>query len=160
MARYLTPEEIALNQRESMCRVELEELEMREAQLELELEQDVDDCSKMVAMDNLRIVYKERLAIHRELAHIKKAQIPICPKDSQGLWRGLKAERPASMIPEPPSSGALPLPLLDLPKVLRPLVPSALALSLSRKRASIRNNVRRVLHDDFLLLRSRKDRVT
>jgi hypothetical protein len=73
--RHLTPEEIELNQQESICRVELEELEMREAQLELELEQDIDESRKIVAMYNLKVVYKELLAKHRELAHIKDAQI-------------------------------------------------------------------------------------
>jgi hypothetical protein len=48
---------------------------MREAQLELEFEQDIDESRKIVAMYNLKIVYKELLAKHRELAHIKDAQI-------------------------------------------------------------------------------------
>jgi hypothetical protein len=73
--RHLTPEEIELNQQESICRVELEELEMREAELELELEQDIDESRKIVAMYNLKVVYKELLAKHRELTHIKDAQI-------------------------------------------------------------------------------------
>jgi hypothetical protein len=71
MSRHLTSEEIVLNQQEDICRTELQELEMREAQLELELEQDIDEACKMVAMYNLKIVYKELLAKHRELAHIK-----------------------------------------------------------------------------------------
>ena len=75
MSRHLTSEEIVLNQQEDICRVELQELEIREAQLELELEQDIDESHKMVAMYNLKIVYKELLAKHRELAHIKDAQI-------------------------------------------------------------------------------------
>ena len=75
MSRHLTSEEIALNQQEDICRVELEELEIREAQLELELEQDIDESCKVVAMYNLKIVYKDLLAKHRELAHIKDAQI-------------------------------------------------------------------------------------
>ena len=75
MSRHLTSEEIALNQQESICRGELEELEIREAQLELELENSIDKCSKMMAMYNLNVVYKELLAKNRELAHIKDAQI-------------------------------------------------------------------------------------
>jgi len=75
MSRHLTSEEIVLNQQEDICRVELQELEIREAQLELELEQEIDESHKMVAMYNLKIVYKELLAKHRELAHIKDAQI-------------------------------------------------------------------------------------
>jgi hypothetical protein len=75
MGRHLTPEEIALNQQESICRVDLEELEIREAQLERELEQDIDESRKMAAMYNLQTVYKELLTKHRELAHIKDAQI-------------------------------------------------------------------------------------
>jgi hypothetical protein len=75
VTRHLTPEEIALNQQETICRVELEELEMREAKLEFELEQGIDESCKMAAMYNLKIVYKDLLAKHRELAHIKDAQI-------------------------------------------------------------------------------------
>jgi hypothetical protein len=80
MGRHLTPEEIALNQQESICRVELEELEIREAQLELELEQDVDECRKILAMYNLKNVYRDLLAKHRELEHTKSAQITSVQK--------------------------------------------------------------------------------
>jgi len=75
MGRHLTSEEIALNQQESLCLVELQELEIREAQLDLELEQDIDESRKMMVMYNLRIVYRDLLAKHRELEHIKNAQI-------------------------------------------------------------------------------------
>jgi hypothetical protein len=73
--RHLSPEEIALNQQELRCRAELEKLEMQEAQLESELEQDIDESRKMVAMYTLKDVYKELLAKHRELARIKDVQI-------------------------------------------------------------------------------------
>ena len=48
MSRYLTPEEIALNQRELTCRAEIEKLEMQEAQLNFELEQDIGESGKMI----------------------------------------------------------------------------------------------------------------
>jgi hypothetical protein len=41
--RHLTPEEIALNQLELTCRAEIEKLEMQEAQLDTELDQDIDE---------------------------------------------------------------------------------------------------------------------
>jgi hypothetical protein len=75
VGRHLTSEEIALNQQESICRVELQELEILEAQLDIQLEQDIDESRKMIVMYNLRIVYKELLAKHQELAHIKSAQL-------------------------------------------------------------------------------------
>jgi hypothetical protein len=75
VGRHLTSEEIALNQQESMCRVELQELEIREAQLDLELEQDIDESRRMMVMYNLKIVYTELLTKHRELEHIKSAQL-------------------------------------------------------------------------------------
>jgi hypothetical protein len=77
VGRHLTSEEIALNQQESMCRVELQELEIREAQLDLELEQNIDESQsrRMMVMYNLKIVYKELLTKHRELEHIKSAQL-------------------------------------------------------------------------------------
>jgi hypothetical protein len=84
VSRHLTPEEIELNQQESICRVELEELEMREARLELELEQDIDESRKILAMYNLKTVYKELLAKHRELAHIKDAQITSVQRTLRG----------------------------------------------------------------------------
>jgi hypothetical protein len=43
MTRHLTPEEIALNQRELTCSSEIEKLETQEQSLEYELEQDVDE---------------------------------------------------------------------------------------------------------------------
>jgi hypothetical protein len=67
VTRHLTPEEIALNQQETICRVELEELERGKAQLELELEQGIDKSCEMVAMCNLKIVYEDLSAKHREL---------------------------------------------------------------------------------------------
>ena len=73
--RHLSPEEIALNQQELTCRAELEKLEMQEAQLESELEQDIDESRKMRAMFILKDVYKELLAKHRELVRIKDVQI-------------------------------------------------------------------------------------
>jgi hypothetical protein len=73
--RHLTQEGIALNQQELTCRAELEKLEMQEAQLESELEQDIDESRKMRAMFILKDVYKELLAKHRELARIKDVQI-------------------------------------------------------------------------------------
>jgi hypothetical protein len=73
--RHLTQEEIALTQQELTCRAELEKLEKQEAQLESELEQDIDESRKMLAMFILKDVYKELLAKHRELARIKDVQI-------------------------------------------------------------------------------------
>jgi hypothetical protein len=73
--RHLTQEEIALNEQELTCRAELEKLEMQEAQLESELEQDIDESRKMRAMFVLKDLYKELLVKHRELARIKDVQI-------------------------------------------------------------------------------------
>jgi hypothetical protein len=73
--RHLTPEEIALNQQELTCRAEIEKLEMQEAQLETELDQDIDESQKMLALYTLRVLYKELLAKHQELEQIKNAQI-------------------------------------------------------------------------------------
>ena len=75
MGRHLTQDEIALNQQEDICCTELQDLEMREAQLDLELEGDIDESHKMRVMDTLKIVYKALLAKHQELARIKNAQI-------------------------------------------------------------------------------------
>jgi hypothetical protein len=75
MGRHLTPEEIALNQQELTCRAEMEKLEMQEAALDYELEQDIDDSRRMLAVHTLRILYKALLTQHRELARIKDAQI-------------------------------------------------------------------------------------
>jgi hypothetical protein len=73
--RHLTPEEIALNQLELTCRAEIEKLEMQEAQLDTELDQDIDESQKMLALYTLRVLYKELLAKHQELEQIKNAQI-------------------------------------------------------------------------------------
>jgi hypothetical protein len=73
--RHLTPEEIALNQLELTCRAEIEKLEMQEAQLDTELDQDIDESQKMLALYTLRVLYKELLGKHQELEQIKNAQI-------------------------------------------------------------------------------------
>jgi hypothetical protein len=75
MSRHLTPEEIALNQQEAICRDEKERLEVQEASLEYELEQDIDDSRRMLAVHTLRVLYKALLVQHRELERIKDAQI-------------------------------------------------------------------------------------
>jgi hypothetical protein len=46
MSRHLTPDEIELNQQEAICRSEIEKLEMQEAQLDLELGQDIGEYAK------------------------------------------------------------------------------------------------------------------
>jgi hypothetical protein len=74
MLRHLTPEEIALNQQELTCRAEIEKLEMQEAQLDLELEQDIDESGKMLIMYTMQVIHAELLAKHRELAHIKNSR--------------------------------------------------------------------------------------
>jgi hypothetical protein len=75
MSRHLTPEEIALNQQEAICRDEIERPEVQEASLEYELEQDIDDSRRMLAVHTLRVLYKALLVQHRELERIKDAQI-------------------------------------------------------------------------------------
>jgi hypothetical protein len=75
MSRHLTPEEIALNQEEARCREEIEKLEIQEAQLDLELDQDIGESGKMLIMYTLQGLHKELLAKHQELEHIKNAQI-------------------------------------------------------------------------------------
>ena len=75
MPRHQTPDEIALNQQEFTCRVELEKLEVQEAQLENELEQDADESHKSLTLYTLKIEYEELLAKHQEFARIKDAQI-------------------------------------------------------------------------------------
>jgi hypothetical protein len=75
MARHLTPKEIALNQQEASCREEIEKLEIQEAQLDLELDQDIGESGKMLIMYTLQALHKELLAKHQELEHIKNAQI-------------------------------------------------------------------------------------
>jgi hypothetical protein len=74
VSRYLTPEEIALNQQELTCRAEIAKLEMQEAQLDLELEQDIGESGKMLVMYTVRVLHKELLAKHRELEHIKNGR--------------------------------------------------------------------------------------
>ena len=75
MSRHLTAEEIALNQQELTCRSEIEKLEMHEAALDYELEQDMDESRRMLAVHTLRVLYKALLIQHRELERIKEAQI-------------------------------------------------------------------------------------
>jgi hypothetical protein len=67
---HLTPEEIALNQQELACRAEIEKLEIQEAQLDLELEQDIGESGKMLVMYTLQALHKEFLAKHRKLERI------------------------------------------------------------------------------------------
>jgi hypothetical protein len=78
VGRHLTSEEIVPNQQELACRAEIEKLETQEAQLELE--QDIGESFKMVVMYTLQILLKELLAKHRELEHIKSAQITSVQK--------------------------------------------------------------------------------
>jgi hypothetical protein len=55
MSRHLTPDEIELNQQEAICRNnEIEKLEMQEAQLDLELGQDIGESRKMPVMYTLK----------------------------------------------------------------------------------------------------------
>ena len=74
MSRHLTSEEIATNQQELTCRAEIEKLEMQEAQLDLELGQDIGESGKMLVMYTLRVLHKELLAKHRELGQIISVQ--------------------------------------------------------------------------------------
>ena len=74
MSRYLTPEEIALNQQELTCRAEIEKLEMQEAQLNFELEQDIGESGKMIVMYTLQVVRKDLMTKHQELEHIKNGR--------------------------------------------------------------------------------------
>jgi hypothetical protein len=74
MARHLTQREIALNQRELTCRAEIEKLKMHEAQLDLELEQDIGESGKMLVIYTLQALHKDLLAKHRELEHIKNGR--------------------------------------------------------------------------------------
>jgi hypothetical protein len=78
MSRHLTPEEIALNQEEARCREEIEKLEIQEAQLDLELDQDIGESGKMLIMYTLQALHKELLAKHQELKHIKNAADHFC----------------------------------------------------------------------------------
>jgi|ERR1700722_7897304 len=82
--RHLTPEEIALNEQELTCSDEIDKLETQEASLEHELEQDIDESRRMLAVHTLRILYKALLTQHRELVRIKDAQI-------SSLQRSLRA---------------------------------------------------------------------
>jgi hypothetical protein len=84
MGRHLTPEEIALNQQELTCRAEIEKLEMQEAQLDLALEQDIGESGKMLVMYTLQDLHKELLAKHRELEHVKNAQITSVQRTLRG----------------------------------------------------------------------------
>jgi hypothetical protein len=84
MSRHLTPDEIALNQQEAICRDEIEKLEMQEAQLDLELEQDIGESGKMLVMYTLQALHKELLAKHRELEHIKNMQITSVQRTLRG----------------------------------------------------------------------------
>jgi hypothetical protein len=77
--RHLTPEEIALNQQELTCRAEIEKLEMQEAQLDTELDQDIDESRKMLALYTLRVLYKELLAKHQELGIKKDGRRTMAP---------------------------------------------------------------------------------
>jgi hypothetical protein len=58
-----------------VSRAEIEQLEMQEAQQENELDQDIDESRKMLALYTLRVLHKELLAKHQELASIKNAQV-------------------------------------------------------------------------------------
>jgi hypothetical protein len=75
MSRHLTPEEIALNQQELTCIVEIEKLEMQETSLEYELEQDIDESRRMIIVQTLRVLYQALLTQYRELARVRGAQI-------------------------------------------------------------------------------------
>lgn len=75
MSRHLTPEEIALNQRELVCSSEIEVLEIQGDSLESELEQDIDDTRGMLIVQTLRVLYRALLAQYRELARIRGAMI-------------------------------------------------------------------------------------
>jgi hypothetical protein len=74
MLRHQTPYEIGLNQKELLCREEIEKLEMQEASLEWELALDIDEAMTTKTINTLRVVSKALLAQHRELAHIKETQ--------------------------------------------------------------------------------------
>jgi hypothetical protein len=75
MTRPLTPEEISLNQRELTCSSEIEKLEMQEASLEYELEQDIDETRRMIIVQTLRVIYRALLTQYRELARVRGSQI-------------------------------------------------------------------------------------
>ena len=66
---------------ELTCRAEMEKLETQQAQLELELEQDIGESGKMIVTHTLQVLHKELLAKHRELEHIKNGR--------SFLYRGL-----------------------------------------------------------------------
>jgi hypothetical protein len=75
MTRHLTPEEIALNQQELTCSSETEKLEMQEASLEHELEQDINENRRMIIVQTLRVIYRALLTQYRDLARVRGSQI-------------------------------------------------------------------------------------
>jgi hypothetical protein len=75
MSRHQTIDEIALNQQEAIVQAEMEKLEMQEAALEYELEQDIDESRRMQILHTLRVLSKALLMQQRELMHIKDMQI-------------------------------------------------------------------------------------
>ena len=48
---------------------------MQEAQLDLELEQDIGESGKLLVMYTLQALHKELLAKHRELEHFKNGRL-------------------------------------------------------------------------------------
>jgi hypothetical protein len=75
MSRHQTAYEIELNQKELLCRDEIEKLEMQGASLEGELALDIDEARRALTINTLRVVSKALLTQHRELEHIKEMQI-------------------------------------------------------------------------------------
>jgi hypothetical protein len=88
MSRHQTVDEIALNQREEMVRTEIEKLEMQEAALEYELEQNIDHSRRMQILNTLRVLSKALLTQQREWTHIKDMQI----KSVQMTLRAYRAD--------------------------------------------------------------------
>jgi hypothetical protein len=84
VGRHLTPEEIALNQQELTCRAEIELLETQEASLEHELELDIDESRRMIAVQTMRVMYKALLTQYRELTRIKDMQITSVQRTLRG----------------------------------------------------------------------------
>ena len=82
MSRHLTPDEIALNQQEARCRAELEALEIQEARLDSELDQDIDESRKMLALYTLRILHKELLAKTPRISRHQECADHVCPEDA------------------------------------------------------------------------------
>ena len=99
--RHLTQEEIALNQQELTCRAELEKLEMQEAQLESELEQDIDESRKMLAMFSFEKMYTKSywlnieswraLRMCRSHLYRERSERMAETKSAQSVWRRLRA---------------------------------------------------------------------